>query len=110
MSEIDSPCRTEALEHVSQALILLEKVRIRWRRYGDTTPLANSAAPIEVMLRTAKNVLSRPTDAERAETAQMLLGAVTAMRQIERDELRLVIEQTQAAHKAVINRQSSHTH
>lgn len=107
MSEIDSARRIEALEHLSQAVAQLERVRIRWRRYADTTPFANAAEPAEVMLRTAKNVLSRPTDAHLAEIAQMLVWALMAMRQIKRDELGPVIEKTQVAHEAVIDRHSN---
>ena len=105
MSGIDSARRTEALDHVSQALTLLERVQIRWRRYGDTTPLAIVAEPIEMILRTAKNILTRPTDAHLADTARMLSGVVTAMRKLNRDELRLVIEKTQAACEALLDRQ-----
>jgi hypothetical protein len=105
MSEIDSSRRTEALDHVSQALALLERVQIRWRRYTDTTPFANAAEPIEMVLRTAKNILTKPTDAHLADTSEMLLGVIMAMRKIKRDELRSVIEKTQAAYEAVLDRQ-----
>jgi hypothetical protein len=105
MSGIDSARRTEALDHVSQALALLERVQIRWRRYGDTTPLAIVAEPIEMILRTAKNILTRPTDAHLADTARMLSGVIMAMRKIKRDELRSVIEKTQAACEALLDRQ-----
>ena len=105
MSEIDSARRTEALDHVSQALTLLERVQIRWRRYGDTTPLAIVSEPIEMILRTAKNILARPTDAHLADAARMLPGVIMALRKIKRDELLVVIEKTQAAYEAVFNRQ-----
>jgi GAF domain-containing protein len=104
MSGIDSARRTEALDHVSQALTLLERVQIRWRRYADTTPFANAAEPIEMILRTAENILTRPTDAHLADTARLLLGVIMAMRRIKRDELRSVIEKTQAAYEAVLDR------
>jgi hypothetical protein len=104
MSEIDSARRTEALDYVSQALTLLERVQIRWRRYADTTPFANAAEPIEMILRTAKNILTRPTDAHLADAARMLPGVIMALRTIKRDELRVVIEKTQAAYEAVFNR------
>jgi hypothetical protein len=104
MSEIDSARRTEALDHVSQALTLLERVQIRWWRYADTTPFANDAVPIELILRTAKNLLTRPTDAHLADTARMLPAVIMAMRKINRDELSLVIEKTQAAYEAVLDR------
>jgi hypothetical protein len=105
MSGIDSARRTEALDHVSQALILLERVQIRWWRYADTTPFANAAVPIEMILRTAKNLLTRPTDAHLADTARMLPAAIMALRRIKRDELRSVIEKTQAAIEALLDRQ-----
>ena len=105
MSGIDSARRTEALDHVSQALALLERVQIRWRRYADTTPFANAAEPIEMILRTAKNILTRPTDAHLADAARMLPGVIMALRKIKRDELLVVIEKTQAAYEAVFNRQ-----
>ena len=105
MSGIDSARRIEALDLVSQALTLLEKVQIRWRRYGDTTPLAIVAEPLEMILRTAKNILMRPTDDHLADTARMLSGVIMAMRKIKRDELRSVIEKTQAACEALLDRQ-----
>jgi hypothetical protein len=105
MSGIDSARRIEALGHVSQALTLLDRVQIRWRRYADTTPFANAAEPIEMILRTAKNILTRLTDAHLAVTARMLFGVITAMRRIQRDELRSVIEKAQAAYEAVLDRQ-----
>jgi hypothetical protein len=105
MSGIDSAQRTEALDYVSQALTLLEKVQIRWRRYADTTPFANAAEPIEMILHTAKNILTRPTDAHLADAARMLPGVIMALRKIKRDELLVVIEKTQAAYEAVFNRQ-----
>jgi GAF domain-containing protein len=105
MSGIDSARRTEALDHVSQALALLERVQIRWRRYADTTPFAIAAEPIEMILHTAENILTRPTDAHLADTARLLLGVIMAMRRIKRDELRSVIEKTQAAYEAVLDRQ-----
>ena len=58
-----------------------------------------------MILRTAKNILTRPTDAHLADTARMLSGVVTAMRKLNRDELRLVIEKTQAACEALLDRQ-----
>jgi hypothetical protein len=105
MSGIDSAQRYEALDHVSQALTLLERVQIRWWRYADTTPFANDAVPIEMILRTAKNILIRPTDAHLADTARMLPGVIMALRQIKRDELRAVIENTQAALETLLERQ-----
>jgi hypothetical protein len=104
MSEIDSARRTEALDHVSQALTLLERVQTRWWRYADTTPLANAAVPIEMILRTAENLLTRPTDAHLTDTARMLPAVIVAMRKIKRDELCSVIEETQAAYEAVLDR------
>lgn len=101
MSGIYSARRAEALENLSQALTLLAKVQIRWRRYADTTPFADAAAPIEMILRTAKNILTKPTDDHLADTAQMLPGAITAMRKINRDELRSIIEKTETAYEAV---------
>jgi len=82
MSTIDSARRYEALDHVSQALTLLERVQIRWRRYADTIRFANDAVPVELILRTAKNILTRPTDAHLAETARMLPAVILAMRAI----------------------------
>jgi hypothetical protein len=105
MSGIDSARRTEALDHVSQALTLLERVQIRWWRYPDTTPFANAAVPIEMILRTAKNILTIPTDAHLADTARMLPAVIMALRKIKRDELRSVIEKTQAACDALLDRQ-----
>jgi GAF domain-containing protein len=105
MSAIDSARRYEALDHASQALTLLERVQIRWRRYADTTPFANDAVPIELILRTTKNILSRPTDAHLAEAARMLPAVIIALRKIRRDELRAVIEKTQAALEAVFDGQ-----
>jgi len=105
MSGIDSAQRTEALDHVSQALKLLERVQIRWWRYADTAPFANDAVPIEMILRTAKNLLTRPTDAHLADTARMLPAVIMALRRIKRDELRAVIEKTQAAIEALLDRQ-----
>jgi hypothetical protein len=105
MSGIDSARRTEALDYVSRALAQLEKVQIRWRRYADTTPFANAAQPIEMILRTARNILMRPTDAYLAETARMLPGVVMALRKIKRDELRAVIEKTQAALETLFDQQ-----
>jgi hypothetical protein len=104
MSGIDSARRTEALDHVSQALTLLERVQIRWWRYPDTTPFANAAVPIEMILRTAKNILTIPTDAHLADTARMLPAVIMALRKIKRDELRSVIEKTQAACEALLDR------
>ena len=104
MLGIDSARRTEALDHVSQALTQLERVQIRWRRYSDTTQFAKAAEPSEMILRTAKNILTRPTDAYLADTAQMLPGAIMAMRKINRDELRSVIQKTQAAYEAMFAR------
>lgn len=104
MSEIDSARRIEALEHVSQALTLLEKVRIRWRRYQDTAPFASAAEPVEMILRTAKNILARPAGADLADAAWMFPEVILAMRKIKRDELRPVIEKTQAAYEAVLDR------
>ena len=101
MSAIDSARRTEALDHVSQALTQLERIQIRWRRYSDTTPFAKAAEPSEMILRTAKNILTRPTDAYLADTAQILPGVIMAMRKINRDELRSVIQKTQAAYEAI---------
>jgi hypothetical protein len=101
MSGIDSVQRIEALDQVSQALALLERVQIRWRRYADTTPFAQAAEPIEMMLRTAKNILTRPSDAHLADAAGMLPGVIMAMRKIKRDELRAVIEKTQSAYEAL---------
>jgi hypothetical protein len=103
MSGIDSARRYEALDHVSQALTMLGKVQIRWRRYADTTPFANAAEPVELILRTARNILVRPTDAYLAETARMLPGAILALRNIRRDELRLAIEKTKAALEALLD-------
>jgi GAF domain-containing protein len=105
MSTIDSARRYEALDHVSQALTLLERVQIRWRRYADTMRFANDAVPVELILRTAKNILTRPTDAHLAETARMLPAVILAMRAIKRDELRAVIEKTQAALEILFDRQ-----
>ena len=105
MSGIDSARRTAALDHVSQALTQLEKVQIRWWRYADTAPFANAAVPIEMVLRTAKNILTKPTDAHLADAARMLPAVIIAMQKIQRDELRSVIEKTQAAYKAVFDRQ-----
>ena len=105
MSGIDYARRTAALDHVSQALILLERVQIRWWRFADTAPLANEAVPIEMILRTAKNLLTKPTDARAADTARMLPAVVMALRKIKRDELRPVIEKTQAALEALFDRQ-----
>jgi GAF domain-containing protein len=105
MSTIDSARRYEALDHVSQALTLLERVQIRWRRYADTMRFANDAVPVELILRTAKNILTRPTDAHLAETARMLPAVILAMRAIKRDELRAVIEKTQAALETLFDRQ-----
>jgi GAF domain-containing protein len=105
MSTIDSARRYEALDHVSQALTLLERVQIRWRRYADTMPFANDAVPVELILRTAKNILARPTDAHLAETARMLPAVILAMRAIKRHELRAVIEKTQAALETLFDRQ-----
>jgi hypothetical protein len=104
MSGIDSTRRTEALDHVSQALTLLERVQIRWWRYPDTTHFANDAVPIEMILRTAKNLLTRPTDAHLADTARMLPAVIMALRKMKRDELRSVIENTQAAIEAMLDR------
>jgi hypothetical protein len=105
MSGIDSTQHTEALDHVSQALTLLERVQIRWWRYADTTPLANDAVPVEMILRTAKNLLTRPTDAHLADAARMLPAVIMALRKMKRDELRSVIENTQAAIEALLERQ-----
>jgi hypothetical protein len=105
MSGIDSVRRTKALDHVSQALTLLERIQIRWRRYADTTPFANAAEPFEMILRTAKNILTRPTDAHLADTVRMLPAVIMALRKIKRDELRSVIEKTQAACEALLDRQ-----
>jgi hypothetical protein len=105
MSGIDSAQRYEALDHVSQALTQLERVQIRWRRYADTTPFANAAEPTELILRTAKNILMRPTDAYLADTARMLPGVIMALRKIKRDELRSVIEKTKAALEALLDQQ-----
>jgi hypothetical protein len=105
MSTIDSARRYEALDHVSQALALLERVQIRWWRYADTTPLANDAVPIEIILRTAKNTLTRPSDAHLAEAARMLPAVIMALQKIRRDELRAVIEKTQAALETLLDRQ-----
>jgi hypothetical protein len=58
-----------------------------------------------MILRTAKNILTRPTDAHLADTARMLSGVIMAMRKIKRDELRSVIEKTQAACEALLDRQ-----
>ena len=104
MSEIESARRTEALDHVSQALMLLAKVQIRWRRYADTVAFANAAAPIEMILRTVENILLIRTDAHLADTARMLSGILLALRKINRDELRSVIEKTQAAYESVLER------
>jgi hypothetical protein len=104
MSGIGSTQHTEALDHVSQALTLLERVQIRWWRYADTTPFANAAVPIEMILRTAKNLLTRPTDAHLADTARMLPAVIMALRKMKRDELRSVIENTQAAIEALLDR------
>ena len=101
MSGIDSARRTEALGNVSQALTLLERVQIRWRRYEDTTPLANAAEPIAIILRTTKNVLARSTDAHLSDTARMLLGGILAMQKIKRDELRPVIDKAECAYELV---------
>jgi hypothetical protein len=105
MSGIDSARRTEALDHVSQALALLERIQIRWRRFADTRPFADSAEPIEMILRTAQNILTRPTDAHLADTARMLLGVILAMQKIRRDELHSVIDKTQAAYEALFDRE-----
>jgi hypothetical protein len=105
MSGIDSPQHTEALDHVSQAFTLLERVQIRWWRYADTTPLANDAVPIEMILRTAKNLLTRSTDAHLADTARMLPAVIMALRKMKRDELRSVIEKTQAALDTLFSQQ-----
>jgi hypothetical protein len=105
MSGIDLARRTEALDYVSQALTLLERVQIRWRRYADTTPFATAAQPVEMILRTAKNILTKPTDADLADAARMLPGVIMALRRIKRDELLVVIEKTQAAYGAVFNQQ-----
>jgi hypothetical protein len=105
MSTIDSTRRYEALDQVSQALSLLERVQIRWRRYADTTPFANAAEPVDMILRTAKNILTRPTDAHLAETARILPGVIIALRKIKRDELRAVIEKTQAALETLFGQQ-----
>jgi hypothetical protein len=107
MSGNDSARRTEALDHVSQALTLLAKVQIRWRRFADTTPLADAAAPMEMILRTARNIVTKPTDTHLADAAQMLRGAVRAMRKINRDELRLIIDKTEAAYEAVVRAELS---
>jgi hypothetical protein len=104
MSEIESARRIEALEQVSQALALLEKVQIRWRRYQDTAPFANAAEPVEMILRTARNILARPASADSADMAWMFPEVIVAMRKIKRDELRPVIERTQAAYEAVLYR------
>jgi hypothetical protein len=66
---------------------------------------ANDAVPVELILRTAKNILTRPTDAHLAETARMLPAVILAMRAIKRDELRAVIEKTQAALETLFDRQ-----
>ena len=105
MSEIESARRTEALDHVTQALTLLAKVQIRWRRYADTVALADAAAPIEMILRTVKNILLIRTDAHLADTARMLSGILLALRKINRDELRFVIEKTKAAYEMISERQ-----
>jgi hypothetical protein len=105
MSEIAFARRTEALDHVSLALARLERVQIRWRRYADTRHFADAAQPVEMILRTANNILARPTDAHLADIGRMLPGAITALRKIDRDELRAVIENIQAAHDAVFDRQ-----
>ena len=102
MSRIDSARRYEALDHVSQALTLLERVQTRWRRYADTTLIANAAEPAEMILRTTKNLLTIPTDAHLADAARMLLGVILALRKMKRDELRLIIQKTQAAYEALL--------
>jgi hypothetical protein len=52
--------------------------------YTDTTRFANDAVPIEMILRTAKNLLARPTDAHLADTARMPPAVIMALRQIKR--------------------------
>jgi hypothetical protein len=104
MSGIDFARRTEALDHVSQALALLDRVQIRWRRYADTTPLANAAEPVAIILRTTKNILARSTDIHLADTPRMLHEVIVAMQKLKRDELPSVIEKAQAAYEAVLNR------
>jgi len=58
-----------------------------------------------MILRTTKNLLTIPTDAHLADTARMLLGVILALRKMKRDELRLVIQKTQAAYEAVLELQ-----
>jgi len=48
--------------------------------------------------------LTRPTDAHLADTARMLPAVIMSMRKIKRDELCSVIEKTQAAYEAVLDR------
>jgi hypothetical protein len=47
----------------------------------------------------------RPTDAHLAEAARTLPAVIIALRKIRRDELRAVIDKTQAALEAVFDQQ-----
>lgn len=104
MPGIDSAGRTEAVDHVSLALALLEKVQIRWRRYADTAPLADAAEPIAIVLRTTKNILARAPDAHLVDSGPMLQEVISAMQKMKRDELRPAIEKTAAAFQLVLAR------
>ena len=82
---------------------MLEKVRVRWRRYPDTMPLASTAEPVEAVLRSAKAALAGGGGWQDPETLEALPRAIMALRVMKRDELRTIIESVQAAYDAVLS-------